>query len=282
MMNDLIQKVGNSIIQHGKYNDRIYLLKYNSADIDTILSVFDKLVKQNGYSKVFIKVDEKSEPTFLEEGFRREALIPDFYENSGCAFLGKFLDQKRKELDEQDRTTIDNILKTAQGKAGKLAKPELPRGYEVRVLTAGDVEALAALYRKVFDSYPFPIFDPKYLLETMQSHIVYFGCFAKGELVAASSSEMDTGTRSVEMTDFATLPEYRGQNLSLILLAEMEPEMKRREIKTFFTIARSMSYGMNITFSKSGYKYGGTLINNTNISGRIESMNVWYKPAEAA
>jgi hypothetical protein len=34
---------------------------------------------------------------------------------------------------------------------------------------------------------------------------------------------------------------------------------------------------MNITFAKLGYRYGGRLINNTNISGSIESMNVWYK-----
>ena len=35
--------------------------------------------------------------------------------------------------------------------------------------------------------------------------------------------------------------------------------------------------GMNITFAKHGYHYAGTLNNNTNICGRIESMNVWYK-----
>lgn len=34
---------------------------------------------------------------------------------------------------------------------------------------------------------------------------------------------------------------------------------------------------MNVTFSKLNYNYGGTLINNTNISGDLESMNVWYK-----
>jgi hypothetical protein len=26
-----------------------------------------------------------------------------------------------------------------------------------------------------------------------------------------------------------------------------------------------------------GYLFAGTLTNNTNISGKIESMNVWYK-----
>jgi len=34
---------------------------------------------------------------------------------------------------------------------------------------------------------------------------------------------------------------------------------------------------MNITFSKCHYSFGGTLKKNTNISGGIESMNVWYK-----
>ncbi|PLX31824.1 MAG: putative beta-lysine N-acetyltransferase, partial [Ignavibacteria bacterium] len=28
---------------------------------------------------------------------------------------------------------------------------------------------------------------------------------------------------------------------------------------------------------KAGYEYTGTLVNNTNISGQIENMNVWFK-----
>ena len=35
---------------------------------------------------------------------------------------------------------------------------------------------------------------------------------------------------------------------------------------------------MNITFAKLGYDFGGTLTRNTQISGDLESMNVWYKP----
>jgi len=34
---------------------------------------------------------------------------------------------------------------------------------------------------------------------------------------------------------------------------------------------------MNITFAKAGYRYAGTLVNNTDISGTIESMNVWWR-----
>ncbi len=38
-----------------------------------------------------------------------------------------------------------------------------------------------------------------------------------------------------------------------------------------------ISPGTNISFAKCGYQLGGTLINNTRISGSIESMNRWHK-----
>ena len=51
--------------------------------------------------------------------------------------------------------------------------------------------------------------------------------------------------------------------------------MRERGLQTAFTIARAYSAGMNITFAKHGYQFGGTLTSNTNISGKIESMNIW-------
>ena len=57
----------------------------------------------------------------------------------------------------------------------------------------------------------------------------------------------------------------------------MEYEMQLQGIMTLYTIARSTSIPMNKTFLRLGYKYAGTLINNTNISGGIESMNLFYK-----
>jgi len=81
------------------------------------------------------------------------------------------------------------------------------------------------------------------------------------------------------MTDFATLTACRGHGLALYLLQQMEEEMKLRGMHIFYTIARAYSHGMNITFARNGYTYAGTLTNNTNISGSLESMNVWYKKA---
>ena len=136
---------------------------------------------------------------------------------------------------------------------------------------------MADLYKKVFDTYPFPIFDPRYIKKTMDENFIYSSIWENDKIVALSSCEMDIVSQNVEMTDFATLPEYQGKGFAIYLLQNMENEMRKRNIRTAYTISRAVSYGINIIFAKMGYKYSGTLLNNTNISGNFESMNVWYK-----
>jgi putative beta-lysine N-acetyltransferase len=142
---------------------------------------------------------------------------------------------------------------------------------------------MANIYRQVFDTYPFPIYDANYIRKTMRENFIYFSIVNNDKIIALSSSEMDINLQNVEMTDFATLPEYQGKGFSLYLLHKMEDEMRKRNMKVSYTISRAMSYGINIIFAKMGYEYGGTLLNNTNISviknvsNNFESMNVWYK-----
>ena len=136
---------------------------------------------------------------------------------------------------------------------------------------------MSALYGRVFETYPFPIVNPAYIRRTMASHVVYFGIWLTGTLAALSSAEIDLQAHNVEMTDFATLEPYRGRSLATGLLKAMEADMTHRNIATAYTIARAPSFGMNITFARMGYTFAGRLVNNTNIDGGFEDMNVWYK-----
>lgn len=136
---------------------------------------------------------------------------------------------------------------------------------------------MANLYRTVFPSYPFPITEPDYLKETMASQTIYFAARHNGIIVALAAAEMDRTSKNAEMTDFATLPEHRSKKLALYLLWHMERAMRELGFITAYSIARALSAGISITFSRMGYCWGGTLSNNTDINGHIESMNVWYK-----
>jgi beta-lysine N6-acetyltransferase len=139
---------------------------------------------------------------------------------------------------------------------------------------------MAELYRQVFASYPFPIHDDGYLQDTMRENVRYFGIWDNDSLVALASAELDPRGENAEMTDFATRPDYRGRGLASHLLVEAEKAAAQQGIKTAYTIARAYSAGMNITFARNSYSFSGTLTHNTQISGTLESMNVWYKPLQ--
>lgn len=274
---DKIEKIGNSTIQHGKDSDRIYLMNLDINEADYIIEELEKLSTKNRYSKIFAKVPECAKMYFQNKKYIIEAEVPFFYNGKEKGyFMARYLTDARLRLDDARREEIATNIRIAKSQK-VLQYRQLPQNFDFRLLTEDDAPQLAELYKVVFKSYPFPIHKPEYLIETMKDHIVYFGAFRNRKLVAASSSEIYTTSENVEMTDFATHPEYRGNQLAFYLLNIMEKEMSQRNLKSFYTIARSHSAGMNITFAKKGYKFAGTLINNTNIFGSIESMNVWYK-----
>lgn len=277
-MYDIIEKIGSSVIQHGKSNDRIYLMKLEKKDYPAVLKKLRALAKKNNYTKIFAKIPQWAIEGFKKDGYVEEGKIPKFYNGKTNAyFYSKFLDKERSVISPETKKQIDDNIELALSKKKPYLNIEFKPGLKLKILDESNISDLINLYKIVFKTYPFPIFDRDFIKETMQSNVVYFGICDKNNLIAAASSEMDVASKNAEMTDFATLPDYRGHNLAVSLLREMEAEMRLRRMKTLYTIARSHSAGMNITFAKLNYTYSGTLINNTNISGKIESMNIWYK-----
>lgn len=273
---DVVLHRGNSTIQHGHFNNRVYIMKLAPGDIHDIIRYADDLTHKEGYSKIFVKVPESLVEIFANAGYITEATVPFFFHGRDSAvFMAKYTDPRRKEVG--DATIIAETLSAAFGHAGERAAHELQDGFSLMHAHAGDAKEIAALYRSVFKTYPFPIFDPEYIHESMQEQVRYFVIRKSRLLVAVASCEVDAANRNVEVTDFATDPKYRGMGLARILLHAMETEMKNEGILLAYTIARAISQPINATFAAAGYQFGGMLPNNTNICGSMESMNVWYK-----
>lgn len=279
-MHDALETFGRSLIHHGAYNDRAYLMKLHEEDSEEIVGRLDKLASSRRYSKIFAKVPSAVRARFLAGGYAEEARIPCFYPGGeDVSFMGKYFSAARaRELEVQ---LVSDVLAAAGTVAGHSAPTRLPQGFSLRPAVEDDVEEMAKIYREVFASYPFPIHDPAFLRAAMNDATMFFAIRQGAAIAALSSAEIDFHSASAEMTDFATDPAYRGNGFALHLLREMEKAVSGRGIRALFTIARAYSFGMNITFSRNGYLYGGTLTNNTNISGRLESMNVWYKILES-
>lgn len=275
-MEDRIETIGKgSIIQHGKFNNRIYLIKLAKADCPGVLNHLRNMARKHDYAKIFCKVPEWAAPLFIADGYMTEAIIPGFYKgNDAVFFLSKYLDSDRlMHLENEGLEALSELLKEFPHKQ----KSVNSNGFTIKQLEAEDVSQITDLFKRVFKSYPFPIHNPQYIKETMQDNVRYFGVRKQGKLIAVASAEIDKEGENAEMTDFATAPEFRGKKLGQMLLEKMEKEMVAMHIKTLFTLARLPSIPMNKVFLKHRYQYAGTLLRNTHISGSIESMNVYYK-----
>src|SRR5690554_1294676 len=252
-MYDKLETIGQSVVQHGKYNDRIYLLDLNPKDIPKIFGTFNSLLKENKYAKIIAKVPEKYKHVFYEKGFFEEANVPNFYNgNEKMLFLAKYHKHERKI--DKEKHKAEKVLKAANKKQ-VVKYIKFDNNFSYKVLDESYTEQMIKIYKKVFTTYPFPIFNGDYILETMNDNIIYFGVFKKNELIAISSCEINYQKSYVEMTDFAVLEKYRGRKIPLYLLKQMEDYMKKKGIKKAYTMARALSYGMNIAFKKMGYEY---------------------------
>jgi putative beta-lysine N-acetyltransferase len=276
MASDVVQQIGKSTIQHGHLNKRIYVMRLSREDMPDIIRPLDELARKEGYSKIFIKVPEFSAAVFTEAGYIIEATVPYFYQGEETAiFIAKYFDQRRKQV--ADPETVADVLSVAFGYSLKDYHPQLPAGFSLVHAHPGDAKEIAALFSSVFETYPFPIFNPDFIAGSMKDGIRYFCIHQSKRIAAVASCEINADAQNAEMTDFASDPRFQGKGLAGNLLHAMEREMKKEDIRLAYTIARAASHSINVTFARAGYQYGGVLPNNTNICGSLESMNVWYK-----
>ncbi len=275
-MADIIETVNGSIIQHGHHNERIYLMRLNLDDVGGTLATLTKLAKAKGYGKVFARIPLDAWPAFKTAGYRKEAVIPGFYRGqTDGLFVARYFSARRLVLSNAETTAH---LPGKRARAAPAIKPAVAFASQpVETCNPADASEMREVFQQVFESYPFPIHDPDYLKQVMAKGVPYY-CIRAGDGIAAlAAAEINRECQTVEMTDFATLPAWRKYGMATTLLRHMEKEARRLGIKTAYTIARAASPGINLLFQGNGYQYAGLLVNNTQISGSIQSMAVWYK-----
>ena len=270
-MTDRVESLHGSLIQHGPHNRRIYVMRFNAEAATRLLPTLDRLAEEKGYGKICAKIPVPHWRAFRTAGYIQEAVVPGFYSGrTDGLFVGKFFSARRRQEKSQPTDSPPPQGSPEGAPGGDASHP-------VTACTPADIGDLSGLYRQVFASYPFPIQEPGFINQAMRKHVYYFGVRIDRRLVAAAAAESHPAERHCEMTDFATLPAFRGRGCAGSLLDRLQEEARRRDLITAYTIARADSPGINRIFTRRGYRYAGRLVKNSQIGGRIRSMNVWYR-----
>lgn len=256
-------------------NKRLKVLDYRARDWQIVASWLDQAAARNNLGKILFYIRRSGDHLLGQCGYILEGIIPGFFRGDDALCYSRFTDSERSKSPYYDQE--EEMLNKIKEKNNQEATKELPPGFIISKISRGQAGELVNLYRQVFSSYPSPLFNPDYVRKVMQTHVTFFGAFAGDKLVSAASADMDLHNRNAEITDCATLPEYRGKGLLNNLIRTLEQELSTINIGTLYSLARAGSYGMNAALYRLGYDYRGRFINNCHIGGRFEDMNLWVK-----
>ncbi|HDR7295639.1 TPA: putative beta-lysine N-acetyltransferase [Bacillus cytotoxicus] len=254
------------------FNKRVRVDHY-TGNVEYIRQTIEELAKKHSFTKCIIKGKGEHVSAWLSFGFLLEATIPHYFQGHDAYFLVKYLRNERRNSIEWENE--DQILNGVREKRG--VDKQVPTTFILRKATEDDAEQLANVFGRVFEIYPTPLNQVDYVKQTMKEDTIYYVYELGGKIVSTASAEMNVKEGNAELTNCATLPEYRKHGFMKSLLVQLEEELRDRAIFCSYTIARSLSFGMNAAFHQLGYTYTGRLANNCYIFDKLEDMNVWVK-----
>jgi putative beta-lysine N-acetyltransferase len=235
----------------------------------------EELALEHQAEKLIFKVRSEQLFSFVEYGFQTEAVADRYFLGSDAYFCTKYYSASRRQNDQW--VTEDQLLKRVCKDKSPSNSIVLPQEYQLERVDEKSSGELAALYQKVFQIYPTPLYDPEYVKKTMNDGTIYYVFKHNKKIVSAASAEVNQFYKNAELTDCATLPEHRKYGLMKMLLRALEQNLMTQGVFCCYSIARSLSYGMNTALYQLGYKYRGRLLNNCFIYDKLEDMNMWVK-----
>lgn len=255
------------------FNERIRV-DYYLGNVSRLIKKVEKLAREHNYTKLIIKARQEHLYSFMERGYMLEAALKGYYQGSDAFFVTKYYSQDRRN--SLYWSTGDDIVEAVL-KSDRLKEKIIPEGYLLRRAEKEDAQKLASLYGQVFKVYPTPLNEAAYVEHTMDEGTIYWVYEKDGTIVSAASAEIDFAQRNAELTNCATLEEHRKHGLMKEIMKRLEQDLVSESIYCSYTIARSLSYGMNAAFHQLGYTYTGRMTNNCYIFDKLEDMNVWVK-----
>lgn len=260
------------------YNQRIRVLDFEGKNMRGLIDHIRWLAEKNKFDKIIVMASKQTWQDFLCHGYVLEAYLKYFLKGEDAFVVSKFRSQERLTSSylSKEILLIEEILQREP--KPRVVQKKLPKGFKVRLADFDDVPELINLYKQIFKTYPSPLIYRDYLESVLIKESLFAVCTdANNDIIAAASADLNKANLAAELTDCATSPAARGKGLMTAILAFLEDELRYRKYICSYTMARARSYGMNCVFYDMNYEFMGRLVNNCDIYGAFEDMNIWVK-----
>ncbi len=286
-------KLGNNLVAviDDEHSDRVRCDHPNTSQGTAVAFFLAGAAHCLGRSKVLTMVEESLAGELIEQGFTLAGTMPGFYRGDvGCSVLTCNLDERRKQMAHpKEGARVGTILDTYRPvdenqiteRYEFLGDDKLrDSGDEVQTILAlpSDAEKIAPLIDITFRDYPTPSHDPNYIRTQIESGVPFRYVEDNGRIVACASADLVPDALTAELTDCATLPEYRKKGYMMTLLADLMWDLQQKKYCSAFTYSRVRVPGINVLFKKLGFAYCGCVHQSCRIGEGLEDMNMWIRP----
>jgi len=291
-------KLGNNLIVmiDDEHSDRIRCNHPNTSQGKAIAFLLAGAAHCLGRSKVLTMVDKCMAPELIDQGFILAGTMPGFYRGKNeCSVLTYNLDDARHRMAHPiEGAKVVDLVEQVNSVDNKhylerrsymedtdldgLDKLEISPDVQTTLAMPKDANKIAALIDKTFFDYPTPSHDPDYIRSQIEAGVPFRFVEADGIIVACASADLVPDALTAELTDCATLPEYRKRGYMMNLLTDLMWDLEQKEYYSAFTYSRARIPGINILFKKLGFEYCGCVHQSCRIGDGLEDMNMWIRP----
>ncbi len=258
-------------------NKRLIIRTYDRTNIPQVIDQCLAISLEHQLEKIWLWAFPEDAAVFMEYGFVLEGILETHTIDKPSSSLAFYLTPYRKR--DYRKYEEDELLIKVMSSSSATSVGELPGDFKIGLLNHEHCGEISSLLSNVFTTYPTPMENPDYVYKLMSEDCLFAGVFFDNRLVSTSSAYLERDWKRCEMTDCATLADFRGYSLTERLSRLLETTIQSKEDSyTFYSLARARSFGINRVFHKLGYHYRGRLVNNCNIFGGYEDMNLWVKP----
>lgn len=272
--NDYYTKIDRTKAFVDLTNKRLKILDLNAISLQSLKRIIHFASKLH-LGKIICNSNKESLESFVSAGFAIEGRINGYFKGEDAFCMSYYINSDRNIC--SNFTQKDLLVKQCLSLQNSYVYNENNQVYQIRTATENDIPEMIKLFSTVFLTYPTPIYNQEYLKEAMNNKILYKVAVYDEKIVSIASADMDKENLNAEITDCATSPAYRGKGILANIIYSLECDLKDKGFLTLYSLCRAINPSINFVLSKHNYNFTGRMVNNCNICGTFEDMNIWVK-----
>lgn len=274
-LNNYYIKIGKDKICVDYVNSCVKIIKFHNMSFQNIKRLIHFVSKQH-LGKIICNCDIECLDNFIKAGFQMEGKIDGYFKGEDAFCMSYFIFKNRKSYNEHSKE--DLILRQSLNKKDTFNYNDVNLNYHIRNASESDIKDMIKLFFRVFPTYSSEIFSEDYLRSTLNKKVLYkVAVDNDGRIIGTASADLDRENLNAEITNCVTHPHYRNKGILSNIIYSLELDLKNMGFITLYSLSRAIHPGINFVLSKHGYTFRGILVNNCNICGGFEDMNIWVK-----